>query len=555
MTSSSEQRDARLAEALERLLAEAKQGNAAWEEIIAEHPELADELRELWGTIQIASAVAHQSTRDFERDGSNIEEISTDNLPNSLGDYELREEIGRGGMGIVYRARQISLDRDVALKLILRGNLATAQDQARFQAEAQAAAQLDHPHIVPIYEVDSHDGLGYFTMPLVEGVTLSSRMADGLLPNREAAGLVMKIARAIHYAHGRGVVHRDLKPANILLDRQGEPHVTDFGLAKRLHADESLTRTGSIMGTPLYMAPEQAGGNRGAIGPACDIYSLGAILYALVTGRPPIQGPSPVDTLLMVLEQDPLPPRLLNRQLDRDLEMIILRCLQKPPELRYATADELANDLQSYLNNEPVAARSGHFSQVFVRLFRETHHATVLENWGLLWMWHALVLLVLCVVTNWFHVQRFDWPFMNTPLPYLLLWGGGLAVWAPIFWKLRHRAGPVTAVERQIAHVWGSSVAAVILLFVIEALLRLPVLTLSPVLGLIGAMVFAVKAGILAGSFYIQSVALFLTAILMAILQANGYDYGITIYGIVAAASFFIPGLKYYRQSRQQKIS
>ena len=340
-----------------------------------------------------------------------------------MPDYELQEELGRGGMGVVYRAWQPSLQRDVAVKLILRGTLASADELARFQAEAEAAGRLQHPHIVPIYEVASHDGQCYFSMQLVEGETLAEKLADGPLPAREAVRLMATVARAIHYAHTQGIVHRDLKPANILIDADGEPHVTDFGLAKQLDAGASLTRTGAVLGTPAYMAPELASGDRGSVGPACDVYSLGTILYALLTGRPPFQGPSPVDTVLMVLEQDPLPPRLLNPKLDRDLEMIVLKCLQKPPELRYASAAALADDLTAYLNDEPISARSGQFSQVVARVFRETHHATVLENWGLLWMWHAAVILVMCLVTNWLHAKRVEWPECAKPWPYLLAVG------------------------------------------------------------------------------------------------------------------------------------
>ena len=232
---------------------------------------------------------------------------------------------------------------------------------------------------------------------------------------------------------------------------------------------------------------------------------------------------------------------------------IWLRSLQKPPELRYATAGALADDLQAYLDGEPIAARSGRLSQVVARLFRETHHATVLENWGVLWMWHAALLIVLCAVTNWLHLRRTEWPIFQQHWPYVLLWGGGLAVWAPIFWALRHRAGPVTAVERQIAHAWGGSIVAVIGLFLVEDLLGLPVLMLSPVLGLISGMVFVVKAGILAGAFYVNAAALFLCGAAMALLDRAGFPYGITLFGVVAAAAFFVPGWKDFQQRRGQQ--
>lgn len=544
---SNDDRDSRLAALLDELTEAARAGQAPpLEELATRHPDLADELRGLWGTVMFAGALASDDVSQAEQAPATSHAPPTADLP----DYELQDELGRGGMGVVYRAWQPSLQRNVAIKLILRGELASVDEQARFQKEAEAAGRLQHPHIVPIYEVASHQGQCYFSMQLVEGRTLADRLADGPLPAREAVQLMVLVARAIHYAHSQGIIHRDLKPANILIDHAGEPHVTDFGLAKQLDAGTSLTRSGAVLGTPSYMAPELASGDRGAIGPASDVYSMGTILYALLTGRPPFQGPSPVDTVLMVLDQEPLPPRLLNRKLNRDLEMIVLKCLQKPPELRYASSAALADDLEAYLHDEPISARSGQFSQVIARVFRETHHATVLENWGLLWMWHAAVILVMCLVTNWLHSMRAEWPECAKPWPYLLLWGGGLALWAPIFWKLRHRIGPVTAVERQIAHVWGGSVAAVVLLFVVEWLLRLPVLTLSPVLGLIGGAVFVAKAGILSGVFYLQALAMFATALVMADLQRRGIDYGVTLYGIVSAVAFFLPGWKYYRQSR-----
>jgi serine/threonine-protein kinase len=270
----------------------------------------------------------------------------------------------------------------------------------------------------------------------------------------------------------------------------------------------------------------------------------------MLTGRPPFQAATAVETVLLVLEQDPLPPRLINPRADRELELIALRCLQKPPELRYESAEALANDLDAYLANEPIAARSGAMRQIVARWFRDTHHAVVLENWGLLWMWHSLALLVLCLITNWFH-----WQGILSPGPYIALWTAGLGTWAAIFWALRHRSGPVTFVERQIAHVWLASMISNSMLFVVEILLGLPVLTLSPIIAVISGMIFTVKAGILSGEFYIPAVALYLTAAGMAILQRNQIDLGVLLFGVVSAACFFFPGLKYHRMRRNQQDS
>jgi WD40 repeat protein/predicted Ser/Thr protein kinase len=274
-----------------------------------------------------------------------------------FGDYELLEEIARGGMGVVYRARQVSLDRIVAVKMLLFGPLASKEFVQRFRVEASAAASLQHPNIVAVHEVGVHQNQHYLVMDYIAGQTLSKLSGGQPLPPRAAATYVKTIAEAIHFAHERGVLHRDLKPSNVLIDLNDEPHVTDFGLAKRLDADSDLTLSGQVLGSPNYMSPEQATGKRGKVGRYSDVYSLGAILFHLLTGRPPFVAETASETIQLVLEREPFTPRSLVAGLPRDLETICLKCLQKEPAKRYATAQGLAHDLGHFLNDEPIQAR------------------------------------------------------------------------------------------------------------------------------------------------------------------------------------------------------
>jgi TolB-like protein len=274
-----------------------------------------------------------------------------------LGDYELLEEIGRGGQGIVYRARQKSLNRTVALKVIGLGQWATKAHLKRFRLEAEAAASLEHPCIVPIYEVGERDGACYFSMGLVDGGQLDAGAKRELMPPRHAADLIAKLARTVSYAHERGILHRDIKPGNILLDAKGEPHLTDFGLARLVETESTVTRTLELLGTPSYMAPEQAMGNNAAISSVTDVYGLGAVLYQLLTGHPPFAGGTTFETVRLVLDTEPRQPRLLNPKVDRDLATICLKCLEKDPQRRYSSALALAEDLERWLKHEPIRAR------------------------------------------------------------------------------------------------------------------------------------------------------------------------------------------------------
>jgi len=274
-----------------------------------------------------------------------------------FGDYELLKEIGRGGQGVVFRARQRSLNRTVALKVIGLGHWATEAHLKRFRREAEAAASLDHPGIVPIYEVGERDGSCYFSMKFVEGGQLDEVVRCKPLSIRETVELIAKVARTVHYAHEHGILHRDIKPGNILLDGKGEPHLTDFGLARLVEVESTVTRTLEVLGTPSYMAPEQATGSSTQVTRPTDVYGLGAVLYQLLTGHPPFAGGTTYETVRLLLETEPRSPRLWNSKIDRDVSTICLKCLEKDPSRRYSFALALAEDLERWLKHEPIRAR------------------------------------------------------------------------------------------------------------------------------------------------------------------------------------------------------
>src|SRR2546427_1837495 len=278
-----------------------------------------------------------------------------------LGDYELLEEIGRGGQGVVFRARQKRLNRTVALKVISLGQWASQAHLKRFRQEAEAAASLDHPSIVPIYEVGDCQGSCYFSMKFVEGGQLDEVVKREPMPIRRAVELIAKLARTVHYAHEHGILHRDIKPGNVLLDQNGEPHLTDFGLARLLETESTITRTLEVMGTPSYMAPEQAAGETTKLNKATDIYGLGAVFYQLLTGHPPFAGGTSWETIRLLLDTEPRQPRLWNRKISRDLSTICLKCLEKDPQRRYSSALALAEDLEHWLKHEPIRAKRSGF--------------------------------------------------------------------------------------------------------------------------------------------------------------------------------------------------
>src|SRR6266481_1079908 len=289
--------------------------------------------------------------------GQNKKTARAAELLGELGDYELLEEIGRGGQGVVFRARQKSLNRTVALKVISLGQWASKAHLKRFRLEAEAAAHLEHPGIVPIHEVGERDGSCYFSMKFVEGGQLDEVVRRAPMSIRQGAELIAKVARTVHYAHEHGILHRDIKPGNILLDQKGEPHLTDFGLARLVESESSITHTLEVLGTPSYMAPEQAAGNNAGLSSATDVYGLGAVFYQLLTGQPPFAGGTTYETIKLLLDTEPRQPRLWNPKIDRDLSTICLKCLEKDPQRRYSSALALAEDLEHWLKHEPIQAR------------------------------------------------------------------------------------------------------------------------------------------------------------------------------------------------------
>jgi serine/threonine protein kinase len=317
-----------------------------------------------------------------------------------FGQYELVSEIARGGMGIVYRARQRNLNRTVALKMILSGAIAAPEDVKRFYTEAEAAASLEHPNIVPIYEIGEHEGQHFFSMALVDGKSLAEPLKDGPLGAKEAAAIMAKVADAIDYAHSKGVIHRDIKPANILIDPKGDPKITDFGLARIDEGDSILTRTGLILGTPSFMPPEQASGKVRDIGPASDVYSIGATLYCLITGQPAFQGSSPLETLNMVLNEPPKDPRRYVPSIPRDLQTICLKCLEKRPQDRYPSAGAVSRDLSHFLSGEPITARPP--SPVMkLRYWLKKHPKVLSRSFAL-----AAALVVIGLGSLWIQAER-----------------------------------------------------------------------------------------------------------------------------------------------------
>jgi serine/threonine-protein kinase len=472
----------------------------------------------------------------------------------TIAGHEILGELGRGGMGVVYRARQSALNRIVAIKMILSGNLAGEEARRRFRIEAEAVARLSHPHIVQVYEIGESDGCPYFTLEFVDGGSLEHHLRNGPMTQQGAAALIETLARAMHHAHQHGIIHRDLKPANVLLASRGRESpdeeeagdsrprlakITDFGLARQLESS-GQTQSGAVLGTPSYMAPEQAAGKNRDVRPATDVYALGAILYECLTGQPPFKGESTMNTLMLVLEQVPQRPRYFNRDIDSALESICLKCLEKEPSQRYPSAQALADDLAAYQHGEKVLAEQSGNLGLFRVLWQESRHTEVLRLAGHTWMAQGVVIFLIML-----YASILQWSGVTHPLAYIpaaILGISGLLGSACYF---RLRGGPpMTAIEWQTAKITMLTLMMIAVTIVINFLRGYAAMELFPLAVLEAGLGMGAVGVVLGGSLNFMPLACMVVAIVLT-WKPNA---GPILFGAVFGAGMFIQGWRYSRR-------
>ena len=458
-----------------------------------------------------------------------------------VGEYELIEEINRGGMGVVFRARHRILRRTVAIKMLLAGTFASVEAERRFRREAAAAARLTHHGIVPVFDggVVNHpgplQGQTWFAMAMIKGTDLARRIDSELFDSLTAAQLSIRIVDAIHYAHGKGVIHRDLKPANILLDEDSNPHITDFGLSRCYDENETLlTADGQIFGTPCYMSPEQATGTNEFIGPATDVYSLGAVMYCMLTGRPPFRASSTMATLQQVVHDAPAPPRLLNRHVHPDLESIILKCLEKKPADRYATAEELRRDLERFSRGEPVNAASIDVVGYLTRVLASSRNSEFLEGWSRALYAVSTVVLVVHVVLQFAPLTTTQATWLNAGKHTLLL---------GVIWRARDGIlTPQNPVERTIWSLWIGYILSYVTAEIMVRIDRGQTMSLYATMSLVSSVILLVLGGHLWGGCYLIGGLFTLLALMITVLP----DYNIILFGGLWSLVFFLLARRYH---------
>jgi serine/threonine protein kinase len=565
--------DQRLERAIAGYLEDVAQGKSVnTERLISEHPDIADDLRQFFDDHERIARVANSSIARNEQ-GDNRPDAptcvhSSDNTPNrdqtisispslftsgpvnklpgalvgQFGDYELLHEVARGGMGVVYKARQVSLNRVVAIKMILRGNLAGREDIERFALEAKAVARLTHPQIVVIHDVGQYGDQHFYTMEFVEGRSLADLIRSGPVAPRKAAEYVEQVAKAIHFAHQNGVVHRDIKPSNVLIDESGRARVTDFGLAKHVDRGEELTLSGEILGTPAYMAPEQITNRRGEIGPACDIYGMGVLLYELMTARVPFKGRDQFDTLLQVLDCEPQSPRKINSNVPRELEMICFKCMDKDPQRRYASASELADDLAHYLAGDSISLTSPKLVDRLVRTLERSQFDREFFTW-------SRMLLHLAWISLATHVMIYFNRALDPPHPLVNLIGirvFELLGMGAVLLSMRSRWFPPRgAPARQLLSLWlgymiGSTALVVIAYLLTRSGTRFNELVAYPPMAVLASLLFMMLGASYWGYCYVMgSVFLVLSIVMTFWLPAAPL-----IFGAAWAASLSILSLR-----------